>query len=78
MLPRDSKGIENSFEVVAVIEYQGQVTASGHSDGHYICDVKDKNSKQWYRTNDDCSPKLMNVSEVTQNGYVFLYRRINE
>ena len=63
---------------MAVIEYKGNVNRSGDSAGHYICDVKDNNSKQWYRTNDDCSPKLMNVSDVTQNGYVFLYRRMNE
>ena len=39
---RDSFGTEVLYEVIAVIEYKGRVTASGHSDGHYICDVKDE------------------------------------
>ena len=63
---------------MAVIEYKGTLSRSGVSQGHYICDVKDSNSKLWYRTNDGHYPIELKVSEVSQNAYVVLYKRAEE
>ena len=66
------------YESIAVIEYVGHLSRTGVSQGHYICDVKDENSKLWYRTNDDCRPIELSVSEVSQSPYVVLYKRIQD
>ena len=63
---------------MAVIEYLGTLSSSGISQGHYICDVKDANSKVWFRTDDERCPIKLKVSEVSQNAYVVLYKRIDE
>ena len=72
---RDSEGFLKLYEAIAVIEYHGQVSASGTSAGHYTCDVKDNLSSSWFRTNDDRDPFPIDVSDVTQNGYVVLFKR---
>ena len=59
---------------MSVVEYQGQLSRAGESRGHYICDVKEKNSKIWFRTNDDCDPLQLSMSEVSKNSYVILYK----
>ena len=74
--PRDSLGIENSFEVVAVIEYQGRVNTSGQSAGHYICDVKEKSTGNWFRTNDNKDPVQIDQQNVSTCAYVVLYRKV--
>ena len=63
---------------MAVIEFVGTLSRSGVSQGHYICDVKDANSKLWYRTNDARCPMELKVSDVSQNAYVVLYKRVEE
>ena len=72
---RDGKGDKYWYEAVAVIEYIGSLSRAGVSNGHYICDVKNKSSAIWYRTNDDRIPVKLNISEVSQNAYVVLYKR---
>ena len=56
----------------------GSLSRAGVSQGHYICDVKDVNSNSWYRTNDSCYPIELEVSDVSQNAYVVLYKRAND
>ena len=73
---RDSQGVANSFEVVAIIEYQGRVSPSGHSDGHYICDVKKKSTGNWFRTNDNKNPVPIDHQNVSTCAYVVLYRKV--
>ena len=73
---RDYKGQQNWYQAVAVIEYVGSLSRAGVSQGHYICDVKDVNSNSWYRTNDSCYPIELDVSEVSQDAYVVLYKRV--
>ena len=75
---RDGNEEQYWYEAVAVIEYVGQLSNTGISQGHYICDVKEANSKKWYRTNDGCLPSELKVSEVSQNAYVVLYKRVDE
>ena len=73
---RDEAGFQTWYEAVSVIEYKGRLSSTGESQGHYICDVKDKNSNLWYRTNDNCDPINLRISDVSQNGYVVLYKRV--
>ena len=78
VLFRDGAECQYWYEAVAVIEYVGSLSRSGVSNGHYICDVKDPNSKLWYRTNDDRCPIELEVSEVSKNAYVVLYKRTDK
>ena len=75
-ISRDSLGNASQYEVVSVIEYRGTLTSSGHSVGHYICDLKEKSSRIWFRTNDNDDPLPIDQEEVTNSAYVILYKRI--
>jgi uncharacterized UBP type Zn finger protein len=72
---RDAEGSQVWYEAIAVIEYMGRLSQNGESEGHYICDVKDTISNQWFRTNDNSTPFPLRTSDVSQNGYVVLLRR---
>ena len=58
-----------------MIEHAGSLDKMGNSEGHYICDVKDKLSSLWHRTNDSKIPEILDVQDVTENGYVILFKR---
>ena len=72
---RDMNGLHTCYEAIAVIEYQGNITRSGDTQGHYICDIRDKWFR-WYRTNDNQHPIQLTISEVSRTGYAILYRRV--
>ena len=61
---------------MAVIEYQGRVATSGQSAGHYICDVKEKSTGTWFRTNDNKDPVQIDHQNVSACAYVVLYRKV--
>ena len=63
---------------MAVIEYVGSLSLAGVSRGHYLCDVKDAKSNLWYRTNDERYPIQLEVTDVSKNAYVVLYKRTDE
>ena len=73
---RDADSLQAFYEAIAVIEFKGIVTKTGQSNGHYICDVKDADTKTWFRTNDDNDPIEIPVSSVSKRGYVVLYKRV--
>ena len=50
---RDESGTDASFEPIAVIDHQGEMTRDGEGQGHYICDLIHKDSQNWYRTIDN-------------------------
>ena len=63
-------------EPIAVIEFSGNVDRiGGQSRGHYTCDVKDKDSKQWFRTNDNNLPVPIDSNDISCFPYVVLYRK---
>ena len=74
---RDAGGFQSIYEAVSIIEYKGILSSTGESRGHYICDVKDFNSKLWFRTDDECDPIQVHISAVSKLGYVVLFKRIN-
>ena len=63
------------FEALAVIEHKGSMTTDGDGQGHYICDVKCVQTKTWYRTNDNMNPYPIDLSNVTKNAVVILYKK---
>ena len=75
---RDAQGQNNWYEPISIIEHKGTLSQDGISAGHYICDVKEKNSKKWYRTDDKKFPVLITPDEVSRQAYAVLYRKINE
>ena len=58
-----------------MIEHQGSMTQDGDGQGHYICDVKCRSSKSWFRTNDNRVPVPIPIDLVTENGVVILYKK---
>ena len=59
---------------MAVVEYVGSLSRAGLSQGYYICDVKDVDSNSWYITDDSSYPVELEVSEVSRNAFVILYK----
>ena len=72
---RDYHGTDGIYEAIAVIKHEGEMTADGDAQGHYICDVKLKDSHQWFRTNDNQTPVPILQQNVTKYGVVTLFRR---
>ena len=63
------------YEPIAVIEHYGRLNNSRESEGHYICDVRDEKSNKWHRTNDAQIPVMLEMTDVTKQGYVVLFKR---
>ena len=72
---RDAGEYDAWYEPTAVIEFRGSLRSTGESQGHYICDLKDKMSNLWFRTNDNCDPIPISNEDVSQYGYVVLFKR---
>ena len=66
------------YKPISIIEFQGRITSSGQSAGHYICDVQEQESNMWFRTNDNNSPFRINPDQVSKKAYVVLLKRSNE
>ena len=73
---RDAGGFEAWYEAISVIEYKGSINNYGESQGHYLCDIKDKVTKVWFRTNDNAIPIPISISDVSQYGYIVLLKRV--
>ena len=72
---RDSEGFQDWYEAISVIEYNGRLSPTGESEGHYTCDIKENISNIWFKTNDSRDPIQIRVSDVSEHGYVVLYKR---
>ena len=48
------------------------LSKSGPSAGHYVCDVKDRSTSKWFRTNDDHYPVEIDVAQVSNQAYAVL------
>ena len=70
-------GVLSKYEAIAVVVFSGRVDNFGNSHGHYTCDVKDKESNAWFRTNDSTDPVSIEVEDVSKIPYVVLYKRIS-
>ena len=70
---RDIQGVQAWYDARAIIEFQGTLSRTGVSQGHYVCDVQ--YNKIWFRTNDDKFPKKISVADVSRKGYAVLFQR---
>ena len=75
--PRDTAGSFAQFEPIALVEHQGQISQDGATQGHYICDLEDKETLKWFRTNDNQNPVPIDLTNVTKNPVVVLYIKIH-
>ena len=73
---RDAGGFEAWYEAISVIEYKGSMNSYGETQGHYLCDIKDKVTKVWFRTNHNTLPIPIRISDVSQYGYIVLVKRV--
>ena len=78
MYCRDSEGFEAVYKPIAVIEFQGRISSSGQSEGHYICDVQEQETNVWFRTNDNKSPVPIEAEQVSKKAYVTLLKRSDD
>ena len=72
---RDAGDCREWYEAISVVEFNGTLSPTGDSVGHYICDVKDSTSSTWFKTNDDKHPVPISNSEVSKYGYIVLFKR---
>ena len=56
----------------------GNLQTSGTSTGHYVCDIKERTTNLWYRTNDDSYPIEIDVTEVSKQAYSIMFMRSDE
>ena len=69
------QALKHTLNNLAIIEHEGSMTSDGESQGHYICDVKCKETNSWFRTNDNQNPVAITCQSVTKNAVVILYKR---
>ena len=62
------------FQPISVIHHSGYVTNNRDTRGHYMADIYDVGSSQWYQTSDDERP--LPISKPSANGYIIIYRRL--
>ena len=70
----DMKGNTGLFAPIAVIHHRGEIYGNT-TCGHYQADVLDSLSNHWIRTSDDEAPIMISKEEITEEGYIFLYRK---
>ena len=64
-----------TFEPIAIIHHSGQVL-DNDTRGHFMADVLDAKNNMWIRTSDDDTPRVL--SNPTDNGYIFLYKKSSD
>ena len=70
----DINGCRAVFSPISIIYHTGQVTGNTTS-GHYQADVLDEASHKWIRTSDDNHPMEISEAKLTDQGYIFLYKK---
>ena len=72
---RDSIGSDVWYECISVIQHSGEISSDTSSRGHYSCDVKDKQTNNWFRTSDATIPHHICSQEVFKKGSAYLFKR---
>ena len=73
----DSQGYRANFQLLCVIHHTGNVVSTKETSGHYYADVKNSNDGTWYRTSDSQQPVDLTDKGLTENGYIFLLKKIS-
>ena len=61
---------------MAILHHEGFILEDGETVGHYRADVKNIKSGQWFRTSDNETPECLDSKDLSNQGSVFLYKRI--
>ena len=69
--------ISIKFKPIALI-HQKDNTIGSDTRGQYMADILDYTSTKWVRTSDDAPPKEINFSDVSNQGYILLYKNTHE
>ena len=64
------------FQPIAVIFHIGDVQGK-EAYGHFKADVRNVDGN-WYRTSDDMMPQKIKEKEVSDQGYIFLYKKMKD
>ena len=72
----DVKGNSGKFIPLAILHHEGFILEDGETVGHYRADVKNIRSGQWFRTSDNEKPECLDSKDLSNQGSVFLYKRI--
>ena len=72
----DAKGQSATYAPITIIHHSGEVI-DDNTMGHYQADVHDKLSQQWFRTSNNQPPVEIARDDVTDKGYIFLYKKIS-
>ena len=74
VLLHDISGKSTTFSPIAVIHHAGEVIQNT-TRGHYQADVLQKTTNKWFRTSDDEAPIEIEQRDLTEKGYIFLYKK---
>ena len=74
ILLQDFSGRPGVFSPIAVTHHTGEVMQNT-TRGHYQADVLHKSSNSWFRTSDDEPPVEITEADLTDRGYMFLYKK---
>ena len=74
---KDSQGNIGNFQLICVVHHMGNVFGKDTTHGHYCADVKNVLDGNWYRTSDSNNPVIVMDKGLTDNGYIFLLKRIS-
>ena len=70
----DVNGRTAQFDPISIIHHIGHVIGNT-TQGHYLADVKNKNTNSWFRTSDNAPPEDITEIGLTKMGYIFLYKK---
>ena len=70
-----SDGTIMIFKPIALIHHSGQVI-DNDTRGHYMADILDAKTNIWIQTSDDDTPRTL--SNPSENGYIFLYKKSSD
>ena len=71
----DFENRSSKFRPLAVIFHIGDVQGD-ETSGHYKADVRNLDGN-WYRTSDDMMPQKIKENDVSDQGYIFLYKKVH-
>ena len=69
----DSNGVSGTLGLIAVIHHWG-VVVGNETSGHFMADILDPQTQQWFFTSDDQTPTLVN--QPSKRGYIYIYKRL--
>ena len=72
----DSRGLSAVFSPIAVIHHTGIVTKGNDTRGHYMADVRNAVTNEWFRTSDDQVP--IQIHSPSDKCYITIYKKITQ